>query len=235
MAQQLFAAKFTGAPECLVKDGQAFHGTKSQILKCIEPAAPSRSTNIDFQTYVVDVSVQVRSKAAILSGNIAMSYRDFIVTILNSIASKARESPNAQQIDLVIDFYHKFSIKSGVRTERGRAARALFELVDPLPKNFQELLTNDEFKTDLYNYFSDVDVLKSWTWDKDYSITKGKNVTERSSGILSDGRVLCMQGGWKSLEEADNRMVLHILDFLRIRKRNKIVVRTVDSDVVSLG
>ena len=162
LAHQLFAAEFTGAPECLVKDGQALHGTKSQILKCIEPAAPSRSTNIDFQTYVVDVSVEVRSKAAILSGNIAMSYRDFIVTILNSIASKARESPNAQQIDLVIDFYHKFSIKSGVRTERERAARALFELVDPLPKNFQELfMTNDEFKTDLYNYFSDVDVVKS--------------------------------------------------------------------------
>ena len=232
LAKQLFAAEFTGSPECLVKDGQAFYGTKCQILKCIEPAVPSRSTNIDFQTYVVDVSVEVRSKAAILSGKIGMSYRDFVVTILNSIASKARESPSAQQIDLVIDFYHKFSIKSGVRTERGRAARALFELVDPLPKNFQELLTNDEFKTDLYNYFSDVEVLKSWTWDKDYSITKGKHVTERSSGVLSDSRVLCMHGGWQPLEEADNRMVLHIQNSLRILKRNKIVVRTVDSDEV---
>ena len=74
LAKQLFAAEFTGAPECLVKDGQAFHGTKSQILKCIEPAVPSRSTYIDFQTYVVDVSVEVRSKAAILSGKIVMSY-----------------------------------------------------------------------------------------------------------------------------------------------------------------
>ena len=104
--------------------------------------------------------------------------------------------------------------------------------MDPLPKNFHELLTNDEFKTDLYNYFSDVEVLKSWTWDKDCSITKGKHVTKRSSGILSDSRVLCMHGGWQSLEEADNRMVLHIQNSLRIRKRNKIVVRTVDSNVV---
>ena len=181
---------------------------------------------------VVDASIELRSKDAILAGKIGMSYRDSVVKILNSIASKARESPGAQQIDLVIHFYHKFKIKSGVRTERGRAARALFELVDPHPKNFQELLTNDEFKTDLYNYFSDVEVLKSWTWDKDYSITKGKHVTERSSGILSDSRVLCMHGVWQSFEEADNRMVLHIQDYLRIRKRNKIVVRTVDSDVV---
>ena len=93
LAKQLFAAEFAGAPEFLVKDGQAFHGTKSQTLKCIEPAVPSRSTNIHFQTYVVDVSVEVRSKAAILSGKIGMSYRDFVVTILNSIASKSRESP----------------------------------------------------------------------------------------------------------------------------------------------
>ena len=47
--------------------------------------------------------------------------------------------------------------------EHGRAARALFELVDLFPKNVKELMTNDEFKTDLYNYFYDVDVLMSWT------------------------------------------------------------------------
>ena len=42
----------------------------------------------------------------------------------------------------------------------------------------------------------------------------------------------CLHGGRQSLEEADNRMVLHIKVSLRILKINKIVVRTVDSDVV---
>ena len=35
-----------------------------------------------------------------------------------------------------------------------------------------------------------------------------------------------------SLEEADNRMVLHIRDSMIRRSRSKLLVRTVDSDVV---
>ena len=72
------------------------------------------------------------------------------------------------------------------------------------------------------------------TWDKDYSITKENMLLKGqvASSQIAEFYVCMDDGGWQSLEEADNRMVLHIQDSLRIRKRNKIVVRTVDSDVV---
>ena len=37
LASELFQTDFSGAPECFVKNGKAFHSTKSQILQCIVP------------------------------------------------------------------------------------------------------------------------------------------------------------------------------------------------------
>ena len=45
--------------------------------------------------------------------------------------------------DLIVDFYHEFSIKSDIRSERGIASRVLFELDDNLPRNLPELLGVD--------------------------------------------------------------------------------------------
>ena len=50
---------------------------------------------------------------------------------------------DVKQIDLVVDFYHEFSIKSGIGSERGIASRVLFELDDNLPRNLPELLSVD--------------------------------------------------------------------------------------------
>ena len=50
---------------------------------------------------------------------------------------------DVKQIDLVVDFYHEFFIKSGIRSERGIASRVLFELDDNLPRNLPELLSVD--------------------------------------------------------------------------------------------
>ena len=35
-----------------------------------------------------------------------------------------------------------------------------------------------------------------------------------------------------SLEEADNRIVLHIIDDIILRNKHELLVRTVDSDVI---
>ena len=54
---------------------------------------------------------------------------------------------------------------------------------------------------------------------------------ERIDGLESQ-RILCMQPINTSLEEADNRMVLHIRDAMILRNKHEILVRTVDSDVI---
>ena len=132
-----------------------------------------------------------------MSGQVC-TYRDLVLLILNSIASNAREY-NVKQIDLVVDFYHKFSIKSGIRSERGIASRVLFELDDNLPRNLAELLINDHLKTDLYSAFSDNELLKNWTCKGDYCITRATHVTKRTNGKVATDRILCFSAGMTSL------------------------------------
>ena len=144
-------------------------------------------------------------------------------------ASKNAITVQASQIDIVIDFYHDFSIKSTTRTSRGTSSILVFNIDDNVPDNIMNLLKNDQFKTDLNAMLTDLTVLQSWT--KDFCITKGDFVLERISGVVSE-RLICTQSVNTSLEEADNRIVLHIRDSIILRNRYRILVRTVDSDVV---
>ena len=91
--------------------------------------------------YIVDLSVGMRARAIAVSGQVC-TYRKFALLILNSIAPNVREY-DVKQIDLVVDFYHEFSVKSGIRSERGIASRVLFKLDDNLPRNLPELLSVD--------------------------------------------------------------------------------------------
>lgn len=218
----------TGAPECFVKDGKAFKGNKGQIVECLVPKTKETddvlSTN--YSVLVVDLSVEIRSKASIF-GSKNYTYRDFVLFILDNIASAAT-SVNATQIDIVTDFYHNMSIKAGTRLERGSSSRVMFSLDDTVPINLADLLKNNDFKTDLNTSFSLPEILEVWSWQWDYCITNGKCVLERIDGLESQ-RILCIN---TSLEEADNRMVLHIRDAMILRNKHTILVRTVDSDVI---
>ena len=58
--------RFSGVPECLVKDGVCFHSPKSKILDVIveESFDPSVGYQNNCEGYVIDLSVIVRSQAA---------------------------------------------------------------------------------------------------------------------------------------------------------------------------
>ena len=60
-----------------------------------------------------------------------------------------------------------------------------------------------------------------------WEVCDGKNIC----GIQSK-RILCMQPTNTSLEEADNRIVLHMRDAIILRDKHEVLVRTVDSDVI---
>ena len=107
------------------------------------------------------------------------------------------------------------SIKVGTIVERGSSSRVLFALDDAVSVNLTDLLKNNDFKNDLNSYFGLVKAvgLLCHQW-------------EVCVGIL------CMQPINTSLEEANNRMVLHIRDAMILRIKHEILVRTVDSDVI---
>ena len=86
------------------------------------------------------MSSQLNSTIAV-SGQVC-TYRKFVLLIRNSIAPNVREY-DVKKIDQVVYFYHEFSIRSGIRSERGIASRVLFELDDNRPRNLPELLSVD--------------------------------------------------------------------------------------------
>ena len=53
-------------------------------------------------------------------------------------------------------------------------------------------------------------------------------MAERTNGKVGPDRILCFYAGMNFLEKADNRIVLHIRDSVIMKKREKILVRTVD-------
>ena len=177
----------------------------------------------EFGTYIVDLSVEIRSKASLIK-NDTYSYKQFIALVLDSIAIMAMQA-KVRQIDIVADFYYNMSIKSGTRTDRGVSSRILFSLDDLISNNFESLLKNDEFKTDLNDQFSTKEVLEAWSWQGDFRVTKSTFVVERMDGVLSE-RMICFASGKPSLDEADNRLVLHVRDSILLNSRIKVLART---------
>ena len=199
-------------------------------MKCLKPPGNEVvSLPGEFETYIVDLSVEIRSKASLIKYN-AYTYKQFIALVLDSIAIRAMQA-KVRQIDIVVDFYYKLSIKSGTRTDRGVSSRILFGLDDSISNNFESLLKNDEFKTDLNDKFSTKEVLEAWSWQGDFRVTKSISVVERMDGVLSE-RMICFTSGKPSLEEADNRLVLHVRDSILLNSRINVLVRTLDSDVL---
>ena len=62
-------------------------------------------------------------------------------------------------------------------------------------------------------------------------------MAERTNGKVAPDRILCSYADMNFLEKADNRIILHIRDSVIMKKREKVLVRTVDSDnlVILMG
>ena len=137
------------------------------IVECVVPNSSKTDEVINnHSVLIVYLSVEIRSKASII-GQKNYTYREFILFILDNIASAAA-LVNATQIDIVIDFYHTMSIKSRTRLERGSSSRVLFALDDAVSANLTDLLINNDFKNDLNSYFALPEILEVWSWQWDY-------------------------------------------------------------------
>ena len=158
-ALELFKTEFTGVPECFVKDGIPFHGTKSDILKSILPTScngdPSVSTDDQvgesFDVYIVDLSVQIRAKASVRDSlDKEMTYSQFCLSILNGAYNFAK-SVGAKRLDIVADMYRIDSIKGPTRKKRVMCSGIRFDAGDILPRKrkLDQYLKNDDFKVDI--------------------------------------------------------------------------------------
>ena len=180
---------------------------------------------------MVDLSVMIRASAARLKGKKSTStFRTWLLSILNDV-SKAAAFFEAEEIGVVTDFYSDISIKCFTRGTRGSSSQVKFSLDSILPTDLMSALTNAQFKTEVNTAFTLPEIISEWSWKKDFTMTKDHFILERIDGVIKEDRRLVMSGAAPSLEEADNRLILHVRDGIRRGRRN-VLVRTVDSDLV---
>ena len=151
--------------------------------------------------------------------------------MLNSIAKIGHEK-GANRIDIVADFYQTMIIKSATRRNRGSAdsSQMAFSENDSVPdsKQFSEVfLSNQDNKVALNLMFARIAKEQTWNWSKEISITYCRKVLAN----FGENVEIQLYDRIEMLEEADNRIICHVMDMLN-KGIKSVTVRTVDSDVV---
>lgn len=132
---------------------------------------------------------------------------------------------STSRIDLVWDQYFKNSLKTSARARRGRGVRRRVQAETTIPANWHEFLRIDENKTELFEFLS----------EESMSIESDKIVIATSGeGVLCNKEYEKARLQPCTHEEADSRMILHLMDAAR-NGCKRALLRTVDTDVVVLA
>ena len=136
----------------------------------------------------------------------------------------------ALRVDLVWDRYIEGSLKSTARAKRGKGIRRRVDARALIPSNWQDFLRVEGNKTDLFKFLSRALMQSSIPEEKQLVVTDGESVM--CMPALDESDLVSISPC--SHEEADTRMLLHAKHAAH-HGHNKILVRTVDTDVVVLA
>ena len=209
-------------PPSLSDSGKLRFSAKSDLLVCFETLVP----------FVTESPQEI--SAIILDGAaIVQMLKPIGVTTFEQYAQDIFKQYIISQLDavdrvgIVWDTYKVDSLKSSTRENRGKGIRRRVTLSTAVPKNWQDFLCVDDNKEELFPYLSQVS--SAWRSDsnKEIVVTDGIEVLVspvRDTTLLAP----CLH------EEADTRMFVHAADAAS-RRHKKMIVRTVDTDVVVLA
>jgi len=202
--------------------GQLHFGCKSDLLSCLEPLQPSIDSEPQVDAAVLDGAVIV----SMLKPVNVKTFEEYVGSVFMPYIYS--QMSKVHRLDVVWDCYQQASVKGLMRVKRGCAARQQVHSSAPVPRNWQEFLRNDENKTALFCYLADQMCIKPIPNGKVLVSTCGEMVKSTQCSFDASNLQPCTH------EEADTRMLLHAADIVRAGF-DKVVVRTVDTDVVVLA
>ena len=209
----------------MTKYGHPYHGTKSDLLELFAPKEEHNNLYVPqkFDGLVVDLSVIIQALATVIDTS-KFTYGQFADKILHHIEAFVMKL-NTNNLDIVADMYHKHSIKA----TRGSEARVVYKESDKLPDHLSSFLKNDDNKRSFNSIISQHGRNPLfWSCNAEVVITKDFKFWSKSDG---DRELV----PWKEHvhEEADNRMIAHVMDMLKKEPNIRtICVQTADSDVI---
>ena len=130
-------------------------------------------------------------------------------------------------MDLVFDVYNENSLKSQTRENRGGVRISVRKDI-PICKNFKKLMKNDTIKTELFKMIAEAVIQIPET------LATMKHPATIGSKIVSNSSLEKLNIEPCNHEEADTRLLLHVLDGANSGIK-KVSIITVDTDVVVIA
>ena len=219
---EFFRHENQGTPPSLSDMGELRHGTKSDLMSCLERLSTVPQNEMpDVDAKIVDGSVVVN----MLQPKASSTFGDYAADVFLPYLIKLLQT--SSRLDVVWDLYIEGSLKSSTREKRGSGSRIIIKSTTPTTKSWQSFLRVDENKTELYNYLSDC-ISTQQTPMKVLYCTKGTDVIANSDSEIETDIAPCNH------EEADTRLILHALHCAEHGHR-RILIRSVDTDVEVLS
>ena len=206
-------------PPSLSNFGKLRHGTKADLLSCLKNYSKSAPLQPDAEVAILDGAVVVN----FLQPLAAKTFHDYAVKVFLPYIEKQLQQ--VSRVDIVWDQYIQNSLKSQARSNRGKGIRRRVEESANLPKNWSQFLRDDANKTELFLFL--VKHIK-------HLVTRKQIITTNGSDVVCIPPQDISNLAPSNHEEADTRMVLHLADAAK-KGYNKILLRTVDTDVVVLS
>ena len=192
--------------------------TKSDLLLCVSELVPHHDTAKAHEAHMV-----ILDGAAIVNmikPRTPVSFDWYVTQVMEYVRKQFRG--DMQRVDMVFDAYWEDSLKAATRLKRGKCIRRHMEGNKQVPSHWQEFMRIDENKSGLFHLISDRIV------DEEFP---GQVIATRGDEVLSSAP--CDLAGLMSCthKEADTRMFVYATDGAE-HWMNKIILRTVDTDVV---
>ncbi|KAK3740395.1 hypothetical protein QZH41_000916 [Actinostola sp. cb2023] len=208
-------------PPSLSEMGEMRSGQKADLVKCLEKVCKETTETPIIEATVLDGAVIVQ----MLGPRTATTFQEYIDMIFKPFMLKQLET--VKRVDIVWDVYKPDSLKKGAREKRGIGIRRRVLPSTRIPSNWHSFLRVDDNKEELFHLLAEQSVLIHVEGKELYSTYEEKALCSSERNDLSNLEP-CTQ------EEADTRILLHVLD-ASLSGHRKIMIRTIDTDVVVLA
>ena len=220
--EEFFRHENQAFPPALSDGGSLHLGTKSDLLTCLEDLYEPPTETPVASSVIVDGAAIVQMLKPAASKNFAEYASDIFIPYIIS------QLHNASRLDLVWDRYIEDSLKGTARAKRGKGIRRRVLAGGAIPGNWRDFLRVDKNKIELFNFLSRA-LLDAFNQEgKQLVITNGESILSKPELNDFDSLSPCNH------EEADSRMLLHANHAALYGGNLKILIRTVDTDVVVL-
>uniref|UniRef100_A0A1X7T7W9 Tesmin/TSO1-like CXC domain-containing protein n=1 Tax=Amphimedon queenslandica TaxID=400682 RepID=A0A1X7T7W9_AMPQE len=214
-----FCHENQSAPPSLSSFGKLRHGNKADLLNCLENCVESAATQPDAEVTILDGAAVVN----FLKPLAAKTFNDYAIKVFLPYIEKQLQ--HVTRLDIVWDRYIANSLKCHTRSNRGKGIRRRVEASANIPSNWHQFLRNDMNKTELFAFLI--------THIRHLQLTNKQVITTNGLEVLCIPSQDTSHLAPSDHEEADTRIILHLSDAIN-KGFNKILIRTVDTDVFVL-